>query len=346
MTRPRLRHACELLAAGVLTLSLVTAGYLAHPVSALASDLANPGSQQPVIFQSQQTQTQQLTAARTVGDFLKERGITIGSSDYVHPSLDTPISPGIEIEYDASVPVTLVDGASRQAIASSASDVGAMLEERGIHLGTYDTVSPSLADPIVAGETIRVTRISKWLSAVRVPIAPKTVRGIDFSLPPGKTKVISPGRAGERIAIVSFVSTDGKLRKRTLASHILRAPRTRVIAEGVGTYSAFADFAQRGLQKTAYIAANALDMIATAYTASCYGCSGYTATGYRAGRGIVAVDPRVIPLGTHLFIPGYGFAIAGDTGGDIVGYRIDLGFDSESDAIQFGRRPIRVYTLR
>lgn len=342
----RLRHACELLAAGALTLSLVSAGYLLHPVSALASDLVNPGSQQPVIFQSQQTQTQQLTAAHTVGDFLKERGITVGGADYVHPSLDTGITPGMQIEYDASVPVTLVDGTYRRNIASSAADVGALLEESGIHLGAYDAVSPSLADPVVAGETIRVTRIAKWISAVRIPIAPPTVHGIDFSLPPGKTKVVSPGRAGERIAILSFVSTDGKLRKRTLASHVLRAPHTRVIAEGVGTYSAFADFAQRGLQKTAYIAADALDMIATAYTAECAGCSGYTATGYRAGRGIVAVDPRIIPLGTHLFIPGYGFAIAGDTGGAIVGNRIDLGFNSQYDAIQFGRRTIRVYTLR
>lgn len=340
------RRTGELIAAGALTLGLVTAGYLSHPISVLAADLASPGSQQQVIFQSQQTQTQQLTAAHTVGEFLKQRGITVGSADYVNPSLDTPISPGMEIEYDASVPLTLIDGANRRTIASTASDVGSLLEERGIHLGAYDTVSPSLADPVVAGETIRVTRITKWISALRLSIPPQTVRGIDFALPPGRTKIVSPGRAGERIALVSFVSTDGKMRKRTLVSRLLRAPRARVIAEGVGTYSAFADFAQRGLQKTAYIAADALDMIATAYTASCSGCSGYTATGYRAGRGIVAVDPRVIPLGTHLFIPGYGFAIAGDTGGAIVGNRIDLGFNSESDAIQFGRRTIRVYTLR
>jgi 3D (Asp-Asp-Asp) domain-containing protein len=57
------------------------------------------------------------------------------------------------------------------------------------------------------------------------------------------------------------------------------------------------------------------------------------------------VDPRVIPLGTRLYIPGYGFAIAGDTGGAIVGRRIDLGFDSLGDAMAFGRRAVKVYTL-
>jgi 3D (Asp-Asp-Asp) domain-containing protein len=87
-------------------------------------------------------------------------------------------------------------------------------------------------------------------------------------------------------------------------------------------------------------------MIATAYTASCGGCDGMTAIGRRAGRGIVAVDPRVIPLGTRLYIPGYGPAIAGDTGGSIVGRRIDLGFDSVRDAMLFGRRDITVYKLK
>ena len=334
------------MAAGALTLSLLTAGYLTHPISVLAAASDPAVSRQSVLFESQHAQTVQLTSAATVGAFLKERGITVGTGDYVHPSLDTPIAPGMLIEYSASVPVTLATGSDRTAIVTNAADVGALLEERGIRLGAYDKVSPSLADPIAAGETIRVTHIAKWISAQTIPIAPKTVRAIDFALPPGKSKVVSPGRAGARLAIISFVSTDGKLRKRILASHVLRKPHIRVIAEGVGTYAAFADFAQRGLQKTAYIAANAMDMIATAYTAECAGCSGYTATGYRAGRGIVAVDPRVIPLGTKLFIPGYGFAIAGDTGGAIVGNRIDLGFNSYSDAIQFGRRPIKVYTLR
>lgn len=338
------RRARELIAASALTLSLVTAGYLTHPLSVLAAD---PGTaSQSVLFESQQTVTVQHSSARTVGDFLRERGISVGSGDYVHPSLDTAIVPEMQIEYSASVNVTLATGGNRATIATNAADVGALLEERGIHLGTYDTVSPSLADPIVAGESIRVTRIAKWISAQTIRIAPKTVHGIDFRLPPGKTRIVSPGRAGARLAIIGFVSTDGKLSKRVLASHVLRKPQMRIIAEGVGTYAAFADFAQRGLQKTAYIAANALDMIATAYTAACGGCSGYTATGYRAGRGIVAVDPHVIPLGTKLFIPGYGFAIAGDTGGAIVGNRIDLGFNSYSDAIQFGRRPIKVYTLR
>lgn len=334
------------MAAGALVLSLVTAGFLSNPPPALAAGPETTAPQHSITFDSQEQETVLLSAARTVGDFLKERGITVGAGDYIHPSADTLITGDMQIEYSAAVPVTFVSGQTHQEIVSNAADVGALLEERGVHLGTYDTVSPSLADPIVAGETIRITRIAKWISAQKIHIAPKTINEIDFALAPGKTKIVSAGSAGVRLAIISFVSTDGKVQKRVLASHLLRKPKNRILAVGVGTYAAFAEFAQRGLQKTAYIAADALDMVATAYTAACSGCSGYTATGYRAGRGIVAVDPRIIPLGTKLFIPGYGFAIAGDTGGAIVGHRIDLGFNSESDAIQFGRRPIKVYTLR
>lgn len=68
-------------------------------------------------------------------------------------------------------------------------------------------------------------------------------------------------------------------------------------------------------------------MFATSYDKNCPGCSGTTATGLSTGYGVVAVDPKVIPLGSKLYIPGYGIAIAGDTGGSIKGSKIDLGFD-------------------
>jgi 3D (Asp-Asp-Asp) domain-containing protein len=149
-----------------------------------------------------------------------------------------------------------------------------------------------------------------------------------------------------REMMVRYTQRNGRLRKQIVASHILRKPKDRVIEQGIGEWAAFAEFAKRGLQKTSYIASNAVSMVATAYTAGCAGCSGWTATGERAGHGIVAVDPRVIPLGTKLYIPGYGPAIAGDTGGAIRGDRIDLGFNSLSDALRFGRRTVKVYELQ
>ena len=84
-------------------------------------------------------------------------------------------------------------------------------------------------------------------------------------------------------------------------------------------------------------------MNATAYSAYDPGNGSYTAQGHLLRHGLVAVDPNVIPLGTRLYIPGYGFAIADDVGGSIYGNRIDLAFDSHGEAMQFGRQTVTVY---
>jgi len=77
---------------------------------------------------------------------------------------------------------------------------------------------------------------------------------------------------------------------------------------------------------------------ATAYTWS----GNRTATGTWPSRGTVAVDPRVIPLGTELHVEGYGPAVAADTGGDIQGQRIDIYMDTASECWQWGRRQVQI----
>ena len=88
-----------------------------------------------------------------------------------------------------------------------------------------------------------------------------------------------------------------------------------------------------------------LTMQASAYSAQDPGNSNYTATGSRLKKGIVSVDPKLIPLGTRLYIEGYGYAVADDVGGAIKGHRIDLAYDSRSEALQFGRQTVKVYVL-
>lgn len=90
---------------------------------------------------------------------------------------------------------------------------------------------------------------------------------------------------------------------------------------------------------------NTIVMEATAYTADDPGNSGYTATGQPLAYGVASVDPDVIPLGSRLYIEGYGYAVAADTGGAIVGNRIDLAMDSVADALNFGRRDVVVHVL-
>ena len=91
---------------------------------------------------------------------------------------------------------------------------------------------------------------------------------------------------------------------------------------------------------------DALYMEATAYLPSDGGGSGITASGIPATYGVAAVDPSVIPLGTRLYIPGYGEAIAADTGGAIVGHKIDLCMESYGEAMEFGRQNVTVYVLQ
>jgi uncharacterized protein YabE (DUF348 family) len=339
------RHA---LAISVLTAGLFLAGFLAATSTALASSpLVGQSGQHVVSFQWNGSTSQLSTSASTVGAFLQERGIVVGASDLVDPSTDTPLTDGMTIEYRAALPVTISMHAGTRTITSAAEDVGALLEEQGVRLGSHDEVYPGLAQRLTSGETVRIVRVIRWTKTREQPIAAQTIQKINFTLTPGSTRILARGHAGLRETTVRFTQRDGgPIAKNVIASRIVQKPAARVVVDGLSEYAAFVRLERYGLDKTAYVAQAALQMVATAYTAGCPGCSGRTALGYRAGHGIVAVDPSVIPLGTRLYIPGYGPAIAGDTGGSIHGLRIDLGFNSLSDALRFGRREVTVFRLK
>jgi len=88
---------------------------------------------------------------------------------------------------------------------------------------------------------------------------------------------------------------------------------------------------------------------ATAYTPYCAGCSGITATGIdvrsNPNQKVIAVDPSVIPLGSKVWVEGYGEAIAGDTGGAIKGNKIDILMPTQEQALNFGRKSITIKVL-
>ncbi|MEO9026864.1 MAG: 3D domain-containing protein [Candidatus Tumulicola sp.] len=343
----------HVLAVGILTAGIVFASFVTHPSSALASAAATAPSgvrraaSHAVTFDSNGAATQHVTDAATVGDFLRDQNIAVGALDYVDPAADVPLSDGLVVSYRAAVTVTILTAHQRFAATSAAQDVGALLEDQHVRLGSDDVVAPALADPVPANGVVRIERVVTWVRNEKHAIAASTVHRIDSSIAPGTSRTIAPGAPGERDVLVRFVQRDGgTVQKSVAASHVARKPRARVVADGVGEYQAFERFAAHGVARTAYIAQSAMEMVATAYTAGCAGCSGMTASGRRAGHGIVAVDPRVIPLGTRLFIPGYGPAVAGDTGGAIHGNRIDLGFNSLRDALLFGRRQVTVYRLK
>ncbi|MEY2193029.1 3D domain-containing protein [Neobacillus sp. BF23-41] len=93
-----------------------------------------------------------------------------------------------------------------------------------------------------------------------------------------------------------------------------------------------------------------LTVSATAYTANCKRCSGITAIGLNLKKNpnlkVISVDPKVIKLGTKVYVEGYGYAVAGDTGGAIKGKKIDIFVPSQKSAIQWGRKTVKVQILK
>jgi len=317
----------HVLAVSVLTAGLALAGFFTYPSPAYAGNTGISESvAHTVIFTAQGSTTEQPTNASTVGNFLREHGIEVGPNDYVSPSVDTPLSDRMSIEYRAAIPLAITGLKHRIDVTSSAATVAELLQSQNIRLGKYDSVTPALNDALPANGIVRIDHFLTWQRVEHRVIAMPTIRHVDVSLRPGASKIVNKGQVGMVDVLVSFVQhANGHVQAHVIGSRVVRKPQPRVVHVG---------------------AAEAMQMIATAYTPYCGGCSGITASGVPAGHGIVAVDPRIIPLGTRLYIPGYGYAIAGDTGGAIIGYRIDLGYTSYRDAMQFGRRAVTVYRLK
>jgi len=288
-----------------------------------------------------------LTSAATVADFLAERGIAVAPDDFLSVQSDAALEDGMRVEYRSAVPLELFVGKHEVHVRSSAATVADLLAQQHVTLGAHLVVQPALQTRLIAGQIVQVVRHRTWTAHLRSRIAPRVTQRFDMSLPRGMTRTVAGGSPGFRETTIRYSSADsGETTRTVLASRIIRGPHPRIIIRGLAAYASLARVAAAGFASVLHFAGSALHVIATAYTASCTGCSGITASGYRAGFGIIAVDPTVIPLGTHLFVPGYGRAIAGDTGGAIHGNRVDLGFDSLADAARFGRRPVTVYFVR
>jgi 3D (Asp-Asp-Asp) domain-containing protein len=325
-------------------LPLSAGPFAGRAAAALASDAV---STKTVTFVRNGRAETVRTHAATIGDLLVERNVVRSPEDILDADPAAALEEGATIHFQAPVQVTLIVDDVPQTVRTSSATLGALLTERNIIFDAHDRLEPAGDTLLGPDVTVRLTHLSTWTETVRQPIlAPvKHVPSLRVGL--GKTRVIDPGSDGLRELSYLVTRTGDRAappRRALIAARLVRSPHTRVVAHGIGEY-ALTRLAERGFDATIRVANTVLTMIATAYTANCSGCSGTTKLGQPAGHGIVAVDPRVIPLGTQLYIPGYGRAIAGDTGGAIRGNRIDLGFDSTSDAFQFGTRPIVVYVL-
>ena len=248
----------------------------------------------------------------------------------------------VEAERRPTISITIdADGAQR-ALETDRLTIGEALQEAGIELGPQDRVTPALSLRLCEGICVKVVRVREAMQTVSEPVQFETIRTFTRSLRPGQVQVTQQGSYGERLGRYVVRYEDGTEISRTLmSSEVVREPVART--EKIGSACRYTS---RGEFRTRKV----LKMQASAYDPGPRSCgkyaSGRTACGMKAGYGVVAVDPKVIPLRTELYIEGYGFAIAGDTGGAIKGNRIDLGYDTYREAIKFGRKTVIVHVLQ
>ena len=138
----------------------------------------------------------------------------------------------------------------------------------------------------------------------------------------GEEKVVEEGKDGQKTQIFKVTFFEGEEFDRELVSTELENPQDKIVLRGTKIVWRTLDTPNGQISYWRKIR-----VWATHYDSHCPGCDETTATGLRAGKGVIAVDPSVIKLGTKVFVPGYGAAVAGDTGGAIKGKIIDLGFD-------------------
>jgi len=235
--------------------------------------------------------------------------------------------------------VTVHADDSSIALSTSTTTVAELLDLLEITLSDLDRCDPSLDTLISDGLEVTVTRVTRREEVTEEVVAPKTIVLADPDQPSGFTKILRHGQEGRVKRVWRIWQMDGVETSRGIVSEeVLEEPSETVVLRGTR------DAPTRGGDWR-----RPLIMEATAYDPGPKSCgkwaSGYTATGAKAEKGVVAVDDRVIPMGTRMYIPGYGFALAADRGSAIKGMRIDLCYATYDEAIQFGRRNVKVYLL-
>lgn len=213
--------------------------------------------------------------------------------------------------------------------------VGEVLQDMNINLDGR-TVYPPLETKITDGMIIHVLARKSFLSReeVEVPFGTQVINDAELAF--GTKQVEKEGVKGKDLVIYENITRPGREQKIELDRQRIAEPVNEIVRQGV---------AQSILTPDGYVKyKKKIYGEATAYTWG-GGATGHTSIGLWPKRGIVAVDPRVIPYYTKLYIPGYGMAIAGDTGGAIVGTRIDLFMDSLHECYQWGRRGVEIYIL-
>ncbi|MCI8646548.1 MAG: DUF348 domain-containing protein [Firmicutes bacterium] len=269
------------------------------------------------------------TKSYTVEELLEEKDIHLVKEDSITPAVEKTLTDGAKVEIVHAVPFTLqADGTTRKlkALPKTIKDA---LNYHGVKVGQADEVIPALSQPLKAGDEIVIHRITTGEEVIFEDLDFETkVQGTN-ELPAGTTKTIKKGKKGQDKVTYQITYSDGQeIKRKELERETVKKPVKKIVAKSTRGMIAGAEYTKKFTVK------------AYSYTGG-----GTTAMGTKARVGEIAVDPSVIPLGTKVYVEGYGFARAEDTGGNIKGNTIDVYKSSESACLNWGVRYVTIYIL-
>jgi uncharacterized protein YabE (DUF348 family) len=292
----------------------------------------------PVYVEDEGTEGRLLSAATTVAEALHEADIPIYRGDRVEPPLDSQLSAGMRVHIERAVPLTIqVDGGTLHTRTRGES-VADVLAQEQISLWDQDIVVPGDSSAVSANMAIRVVRVREETIVEQEAIPFETTWGPNAELPLDQRRVEREGQPGIIARRFRIRYEDGQVNARTLQEEWrAREPQPRLIAYGTKIVSRQIDTPDgpRSYWRK-------MRVLVTSYSASTSGKSsdhplfGVTRLGWQMRRGIIAVDPQVINFGTHIYVPGYGVGVSGDTGGKIRGRHIDVGYDDSDLQLWYG----------
>lgn len=302
------------------------------------------------------------TFKRYVEDVLEAENIALDECDKMNVALGDELKDSMEIEIYRAFPVSVTEKGEKTQYKTTKHTVGEALAELGLAAKDSDITTPGYYDSISANTDITLIRTAEEVIEVSEEIPYECTEKINKSLASGQQRTVQSGEVGEKKISYKIAYEDGvEVSREKISEETVKEPVEQIKEIGPRKKIDYYQIASAGSIQTSRSGSLAYSKVisanATAYDASSCGKSassagyGVTATGSSAVRGVVAVDPTVIPLGTRLYIESadgsyvYGAAVAADTGSAIKGNRIDLCFNTRAEALGFGRRAVKVYIL-
>ncbi len=271
----------------------------------------------------------------TVADALKKAQIAVGEKDIVDPPLRTVLKQDQTVNITRMIKFTLLADGKESELWVTPGSVGNALKSLKIALNPGDQVIPGLETNLTPGENIEIIRFTEKTINQPVKVPFKVERKNDSSKERGYKKVIQEGQNGLIQRTVKITLKNGKeVKREVIGEKVVREPVNKVVA--VGTMRVKVVSRGENIRFS-----RSLVMNASAYSHT----GNRTKSGVYPYKGAVAVDPAVIPLGTRLYVDGYGYAKALDVGSAIKGNKIDLFFETTKQAYAWGRRSVKVYIL-